>query len=216
MGADQKASAKKNLMRMTGDSDASLITMCFQAWAKSKEEERKQREFEEREAKLQADLAGMKGGAKGGNKSVLARMSEQSGAGLLANIFVHWRDHAKTEGRARRLEETLQASEGKFKSLNATQKGNAKNAAQSAIQLEEQNYLMNLFMNWKTEVEIQRVISHYGGKMQGKKQQLEQVQTMFKDFSTQLEQGLANSPRTEKKSGKSSKGEKKPPALPSA
>merc|ERR1712232_707631 len=75
--SDQKASAKKNLMRMTGDSDTSLITMCFQGWAKSKEEERKQKEFEEREAKLQADLAGMKGGAKGGNKSVLARMSEQ-------------------------------------------------------------------------------------------------------------------------------------------
>jgi len=74
---------------------------------------------------------------------------------------------------------------------------------------------MIIFMNWKTEVEIQRVISHYSGKMQGKKQQLEQVQSMFKDFSSQLEQGLANSPRTEKKSGGKSK-DKKPPALPSA
>merc|ERR1740120_44889 len=211
--SDQKASAKKNLMRMTGDSDTSLTTMCFQAWAKNKEEERKQKEFEEREAKLQADLANMKAGAKGGNKGVLARVSEAGSAGLLANIFVHWRDHAKTEGRARHLEETLQASEGKFKSLNATQKGNAKNAAQSAIQLEESNYLMQLFMNWKAEVDVQRVISHYSGKMQGKTQQLQQVQTMFKDFSSKLEQGIAVTPRTEKKSKRG--GGEKPP-LPSS
>jgi len=217
--SDQKAAAKRNLMRMTGESDESLITMVFTSWARNKAEEKKQKDFEEREAKLQADLARMKSGAKGGNKGVLQRVSENSASGVMGNVFVHWRDHTKTELRARNMEETLLANENKFKSLNQKQKGNAKNAAQSAIELEEHNTTMNIFMNWKTEVEIQRTIAHYSTKMKGKKEQLEQVHTMFKDFSSQLEQGLVTTPRTEKRSGHKSKGgggsSEKPPALPS-
>jgi len=211
--SDQKATAKRNLMRMTGDGDASLLTMTFTAWAKNKEEERKQKEFEEREAKLQADLASMKAGAKGGNKGVLQRVSDNSSSGLLGNVFVHWRDHTKTETRARHLERTLQEHEHKFKSLNQKQKGNAMHAAQNALDLEEDNQLMMLFMNWKMEVEVQRVISHYSSKMKGKTEQLNQVHSMFKDFSTQLEQGMTVTPRTEKKS-RSGKSSDRPPAVP--
>lgn len=214
--SDQRASAKKNLMRMAGGSEESLLTMVFTAWAKNKQEEQKQREFEEREAKLQSDLARMKSGAKGGNKGVLQRVSDNSTAGLLGNIFVHWRDHTKTETRARHLEKTLQEQEHRFKSLNQKQKGNAMHCAQNALDLEEDNLLMQIFMNWKTEVEIQVVISHYSGKMKGKTEQLAQVHSMFSDFSKQLEQGISITPRTEKRSGHRSKGGEKPPALPSA
>merc|ERR1740123_1248655 len=197
---DQKASAKRNLMRMTNDSDENLITMTFTAWAKSKAEEKKQREFEEREAALQGKLGHMKGSAGGNAKGVLGRVSQESGSGMQGNVFVHWRDHVKSELRARNMEETIKNSEAKFKTLNSKQKGNANNAAESAIQLEEQNFLMSVFMNWHMEVEVSRVVMHYSGKMQGKKQQLEQVQSMFKDFASALEQGISNTPRTEKKS----------------
>merc|ERR1711920_460453 len=57
---DQKAAAKRNLMRMTNDSDENLITLCFTSWAKSKEEEKKQKEFDEREERLQKQLGDMK------------------------------------------------------------------------------------------------------------------------------------------------------------
>jgi len=214
--ADQKAAAKRNLMRMSGESAENLITMCFTSWANSKKEEKKQREFEEREERLQAQLAEMKSKSKGGNKGVLSRVGQESTSGMTGNVFVHWRDHTRTEKRARDMEETINSQDSKFKSLNSKQKGNAKNAAQSAIQLEEHNYLMNIFMNWATEVEVSKIIMHYSGKMQGKKAQLEQVQTMFKDFTSALEQGISNTPRTEKRSASRTKGGEKPPALPHA
>jgi len=221
---DQKATAKKNLMRMTGDSDSSLLTMTFTAWAKGKEEERKQKDFEEREAKLLADLAKMKSGAKGGNKGVLQRVSEKSASGLLGSMLVNWRDHTKTEVRARDLERTMQEHEGKFKSLNNKQKGNAMHAAQNALDIQEDNDMMHIFMNWRMEVEIKRVTSHYKGKgkpepttktledgtvVAGPINDVSQIYDMFKGFSKQLESTVTTTPRTEKKPRSS-----KPPAGP--
>merc|ERR1740121_2183987 len=133
---------------MTNESDETLVTYCFTAWAKSKEEERKQREFEEREAKLQSQLGSMKATSDGAAKGVLSRVSEASTSGVTGNVFVHWRDHMRSERRSRQLEDTITANEHKFKSLNQKQKGNAQSAAESAIQLEDNNYLMNIFMNW--------------------------------------------------------------------
>merc|ERR1712176_1004707 len=185
---------------------------------RNKEEEKKQKAFEEREEKLQKQLGEMKAKSGGSAKGVLSRVSEASTSGITGNVFVHWRDHCKTELRARNLENTIQASEAKFKSLNQKQKGNAMHAAQNAVDLEEDNYLMNIFMNWAQEVEISRVILHYSGKMKGKTEQLQQVQSMFKDFTAALEQGISNTPRTEKTEKRSSshvKASSKPPAIPS-
>merc|ERR1711920_454716 len=177
-------------------------------------EEKKQKEFDEREERLQQQLGDMKSKSGGSAKGVLSRVSESSTSGITGNVFVHWRDHTKTEVRARNLENTIQASEAKFKSLNQKQKGNATHAAQNAIDLEEDNQLMNIFMNWAQEVEISRVVMHYSGKMKGKTEQLQQVQSMFKDFTAALEQGMQNTPRTEK-TNKRDSSRSKPPALPS-
>merc|ERR1712176_1464526 len=174
---------------------------------RNKEEEKKQKAFEEKEEKLQKQLGEMKAKSGGSAKGVLSRVSEASTSGITGNVFVHWRDHCRTELRARNLENTIQASKGK-----------AMHATQNAIDLEEDNYLMNIFMNWAQEVEISRVILHYSGKMKGKTEQLQQVQSMFKDFTAALEQGIANTPRTEKTEKRSSshvKASSKPPAIPS-
>merc|ERR1719330_1948588 len=136
---------------------------------------RKQKDFEEREARLQQQLGEMKSKSGGSAKGVLSRGSESSTSGITGNVFVHWRDHSRSENRARNLENTIQASEAKFKSLNQKQKGNT--------------------------------------------EQLQQAQSMFKDFTAALEQGMANTPRTEKPDKRGSSGVKaspKPPALPSA
>merc|ERR1719277_77116 len=202
---------------MTNGNDENLITMCFTSWARNKVEEKKQKDFEEREAKLQKQLGEMKSKSGGSAKGVLSRVSEASTSGVTGNVFVHWRDHTRSEGRARNMEQTIQASESKFKSLNQKQKGNAMHAAQNAVDLEEDNYLMTIFMNWAQEVEISRVVMHYSGKMKGKTEQLQQVQSMFKDFTAALEQGLGATPRTEKPEKRSSsrmKSSPKPPALP--
>merc|ERR1712224_933832 len=72
----------------------------------------------------------------------------------------------------------------------------------------------SVFKNWATESALSKVMKHYAGKMDQKKHQLEAVQTMFKSFAVQLEQGIgnaANTPRTQRRSEK-----QKPPQIPAA
>jgi len=210
--AGQKASAKRNMMRMAGGNDEHMKSMIFSTWANHKAEVAKLQEMEDREAMLQKQLANMKSKSRGGASGVMSRMSDATNRGLIVVVWTAWKEEAKSETRARGLEATLNSQNSKFKSLNARQKDNAKNSAQSAIELEEHNQMMNIFMNWATEVEITRIILHYGGKMQGKREQLDQVHGMFKDFASALEQGISTTPRTEKRSS----GPRGKPPLPGA
>merc|ERR1712226_1116849 len=114
----------------------------------------------------------------------------------------------------------MNGQSAKFKSLNERMKDNAKGKAGRAIDIENDNLMMAIFMNWNIEARMQRVVAHYSGQLETKKTQLEAVQTMFQSFASQLEKGIESTPRGKShKSGKSSSrnaqgGEGRPPAAP--
>merc|ERR1719420_2389332 len=121
-------------------------------------------------------------------------------------IIVAWLDVLKEEKEARRMDELMAQNEAKFKSLNMKQKGSAKSVASRCHQQEEENMIMSFFYAWSTETRTEHVIKHYGGKLDAKKNQLDAVQTMFRSFANQLEQGIGNTPRSQRKSAGRSKG----------
>merc|ERR1711879_633242 len=91
-------------------------------------------------------------------------------------------------------------------SLNVKQKGAAKSVASRCHQQEEENVMMMFFYAWSTEVTEQRVVKLYQQKLAGKNDKLNAVQTMFHQFANQLEQGINNSPRSKKSTGRKSQG----------
>merc|ERR1740117_2100787 len=107
-------------------------------------------------------------------------------------------------------------NDARFKSLNVNQKKNAKSVPSATHAQEEENTIMVFFYAWATDTRTERVIAHYGGKLDQKKNQLDAVQTMFKSFANQLEQGIgsAATPRTQKRSERA--GKDKPPQIPAA
>merc|ERR1719486_338369 len=134
-------------------------------------------------------------------------MSGASETGLLHMILSAWVDAVKEEKEGREMERLLAESNDKFKSLNLNQKENAKSVASKCHQQEEENILMFFFYAWSTESRIQHVIKVYEGKLSSKKGQLEAVQTMFRSFANQLEQGISNTPRSKKSTGRSRGGD---------
>merc|ERR1712048_1446031 len=94
--------------------------------------------------------------------------------------------------------EALEQKSLQLNSLNARQKGASYGSASRTNDQLEENFTMQLFLAWSTEARLDRLIKHYATRMDHKKHQLESVQTMFKTFATQLEQGLGNSPRSRK------------------
>jgi len=207
-GAQQSAKdASKSVMnRMNAGNDAALVTLCFQTWVAVGEELKKDKEIDalakQAEAQYKEFMAKKSGEARG----VLDRMSSGSDSGLCHVILTAWTEVVKEEKASREMEALMAGQEARFKSLNQNQKGNAKSIASKTHQQEEENMIMSFFYAWATEARVQRMIKHYGDKLDQKKHQLESVQTMFKSFANQLEQGIGNTPRSQRKSAGRSKG----------
>merc|ERR1719223_2724963 len=102
-------------------------------------------------------------------------------------VFAEWFEVLKSEKAGKEMERIMKENEEKFKSLNNRQKGNAKSVASKCHQQEEENMIMIFFYAWSTEAREQRVIKVYDTKLNNKKNQLDQVQTMFRSFANQLE-----------------------------
>merc|ERR550525_752024 len=139
-------------------------------------------------------------------QGVLNKMAGSSDTGLVHLTFSAWQDEYKTMTKGREMEDMMQNQSEKMKSLNARVKGNANSTAERANELENDNLMMQIFMNWQTEAKVGRLIKHYSGQMDAKGKQLEAVQSMFKSFAQQLEHGISTTPRTTRKSNRDGKG----------
>merc|ERR1719389_1268756 len=83
----------------------------------------------------------------------------------------------------------------KLEKLNKRFKSAAKNVTNRANKADEENFLLTFFTAWNNEARMSGVVKHYATKMDAKKNQLDAVQSMFKQFSAQLEKGMGTSPR---------------------
>jgi hypothetical protein len=211
-----KDASKSVMARMSAGNDAALLTLCLQAWVAMGEELKMDKEIDALAKKAEQQYKEFMAKKNGEARGVLDRMSSGSESGLLHLVMVAWQEAWK-EGKAEReMERIISEQEGKFKSLNQRQKGNAKSAASRCHASEEENMIMVFFYAWATDTATERVVRHYGGKLDQKKHQLESVQTMFRSFANQLEQGIGNTPRSQRKSrGSASSAASGAPPLPS-
>jgi hypothetical protein len=202
------ANNKKFMTRMSAGNDNTLMELCWQAWHEFIVEYRKNKEFEDKvkeaEKQFQEFMAKKSEEAKG----VLNRMTSGSESGLIAQSFQAWRDLYKDVKESREMEEAMLNGNAKFNSIMGAQKGAAKGVAQRANELEDEIFISHIFHSWSCEASLGRIMKHYANKMDQKKSQLDQVQTMFQSFAHQLEQGIGGSPR--------SSSQKKKPAIPAA
>jgi len=218
MQKSQTENTKKVMTRMTAGNDQALLSLCWQAWDSFVQEYKKNKEMEDAVKAAEKQLAEFTKKKSDEAKGVLNRMSGATESGLIMSTFAAWRDYFIDLRQAREMEEMIANAETGFKSLNAKQK-NAANGVMSRLhRCEEEIFIDSVFQNWATEAALSKVMKHYAGKMDQKKNQLDAVQTMFKSFAVQLEQGIgqgANTPRTQRRTEREGKKER-PPQIPAA
>jgi len=211
-----KDASKAVMGRMSAGNDKALLTLCVQSWQASLEELRKDKEIDALAKDMEAKYKDMMQKKNGEAKGVLDRMSGASETGLLHMMIEAWVSAVREEKAGREMEEKMKAQGDKFKSLNQRQKGNAKSVASKCHQQEEENMMMVFFYAWSVDTKTEVVIKKYGEKLDAKKGQLDAVQTMFRSFASQLEQGIGNTPRTGGSRSRKGAGSDVPPALPAA
>merc|ERR1712118_595880 len=101
-----------------------------------------------------------------------------------------WAQNYKDEKEAKKMGELMAENEARFGALNGRQKDNAKGVMSRVNEQMELNCLLKHFLAWATDTKLERIMRHYNAKMDGKKQQLQSVQHLFRNFATQLDQGL--------------------------
>jgi hypothetical protein len=213
----QKAKAGQFMTRMAAGNDASLKNLCLEAWIKFHGDYAKNKEFEDQVRAQEAAFKAHMDAKKDEAKAVLDRMSASSETGLMALMMQNWIQYYTEEKKSKELEYQLQASQGKFKSLNDRQKAGASNMQGRVNEQMSANLMMRCMSAWLIETKIYRVETHYKAKYESKRRQLQGVQNLFKSFAMQLEQNLGqdddSSSRTDrgskhrsKKSQKEAKG----------
>merc|ERR550514_186127 len=123
-------------------------------------------------------------------------MNSATDSGLVEHCISTWVQMFKDEKEAQKMDEMMNGNSDRFASLNGRQKDNAKGVMGRVNEQVDLNVMLRHFCAWALDAKLERIMRHYNGKMESKKNQLQSVQHMFRSFASQLDQGLRQaSPR---------------------
>merc|ERR1719465_323742 len=130
-------------------------------------------------------------------------MNSATDSGLVEDVMSTWAQAYKEKMEAIKMEELMAENEARFGALNGRQKDNAKGVTSRVNEQMDLNMMLKHFSAWATDTKLERIMRHYNSKMESKKQQLGSVQQLFKNFATQLDQGLREGDSARNRSGRS-------------
>mmetsp|Transcript_16287 Transcript_16287/g.47640 ORF Transcript_16287/g.47640 Transcript_16287/m.47640 type:complete len:554 (-) Transcript_16287:114-1775(-) len=188
----QSDSTKKVMARMGADQDGTLVGLAWSAWSKFHVDYKRDKDFEEQVKKTEKQLNAHMDKKKEDAKLVIARLNGATDTGLLTQVMTGWQQCIHETKKAQELDELMQKSGGKFKSMQASHKENAMNVQGRVNEQIKLNLLLKCLCAWVQESKVNHLDKHYSGKMNHKRQQLASVQALFKSFAKQLEEGLAH------------------------
>mmetsp|Transcript_12627 Transcript_12627/g.20904 ORF Transcript_12627/g.20904 Transcript_12627/m.20904 type:complete len:552 (+) Transcript_12627:88-1743(+) len=189
----QAQSAKKVLARCGAASEQGLRDMCFHEWLNFHQEYLKNKEFEDRVKESERRVAEFMKSKSQGAQSVLTKMSEATDTGLIYTCFSSWAEFYKEEKRANEFAEQLSAAQGKFGAFGERNKSSAKNVMERAHEHQQTMLYLKVWGAWKLETRIEQILRKNQVRIDGKRQQLLGVQSMFRDFAVKLESNIAQS-----------------------
>jgi hypothetical protein len=187
----QAINAKKVMARVGADNDEAVACMAFAAWSKGIEELRADREIEAEAKRMDAQLQAYKDQSREKTAQVIKRMGAATNTSVLTNAVTGWAQLTRENKKARDLENTMLGAEGKFKMLSNRHKGNATKMQTRVNEQMKQVLMQRTLGAWQLEAKLHHVEKYYSSKIEGKRKQLGSVQTLFKSFAKQLEEGLA-------------------------
>lgn len=199
------ANAKKFMARMGDENDEAVACMAFAAWAKGVEVLKEDNKVAAEAEQIQAQLAKYKEQSLQKSAKVMNKMAASTQTSMITSAVQGWAAWTKEKIKARDLENTLMGAEGKFKMLNSRQKGNASKIQTRVNEQMKQNLALRTLSAWQCEAKVNHVEKYFSSKMEGKRKQLQSVQTLFKSFAKQLEDGLGKVEEDGESSGRPSK-----------
>jgi len=213
MQGKNKDNAKAVLMRNLAQGDNQLMDVCLECWKSWLVEYKKNKETEDAVKDAEAKVAAFMKGKSEGAKGIIDRMNSATDSGLVEHVISTWIQYFKDLKQAEEMQRMLDERSQKFASFSSRNKQGAMSAGQKATAIKEYGLQIHAMLLWMEVTKTERMLRYYQTRVDGKKQQLQGLQGMFRNFANQLESGLKEgTPRDfgavkDKKSGRLSKSE---------
>merc|ERR1711904_101850 len=126
-------------------------------------------------------------------------MTQGNDTALQQYVFQAWQKFCEEYKKNFEMQEKLQESQDRFSSLTG-RKGSRENAMQRAAKAQDISIQLVIYMYWKKEALVQRMRRYGKEKNTKRKEQLQGVKGLFKNFANELDGSLkAGTPRLEPK-----------------
>jgi len=193
MQGNQKDKSKAVMMRMNAGNDYALMQAVFKAFVDFHTEYQKDKAMEDAVKAAEKQIQEFLKTQSEGAKKVLSSMSGATESGLIQTVFQGWKevwDEAKKEAE---MEELLAQNAQKMSQFGDRNKANGRALGNRSSQQQDISVLITLFYYWRLDSVM--CSNHRGNqtKVDSKRQQLLQVQQMFRNFAGQLEAQLKGS-----------------------
>jgi hypothetical protein len=182
--------AKQVLGRMNADNDGALLGMTFKCWNQFIEEYKKNKELEDAVKAAEQKLETWKASQKTGAASVLNRMSDSTNTSQLHTFLQAWHEYTQETRDMIAQQEILGGKASQLNNFATRNKGSAKAEMIRMSLMQEHGTLYVCLGRWKRETKLDRMRRYGKEKNNKRKQQLQGVKGLFKDFATELENGL--------------------------
>merc|ERR1719160_1487957 len=205
-----KDNAKAVLMRNLAQGDNMLMDVCIEAWKTWLVEYKKNKEQEDAVKAAEQKVAEFMKSKSEGAKGIIDRMNSATDSGLVEHVMSTWVQYEKDKKKAAEMEAMLNGANSKFAAFGERNKMGAMSAGEKATAVKEYGLLVHSMLLWTEVTKVERMLRYYGNRIEGRKHQLQGLQTMFRNFATQLETGLKDgTPRDGGAIKNGSKGMKK-------
>merc|ERR1712025_1018598 len=121
---------------------------------------------------------------------IIDKMNSATDSGLVEHVISTWIQYRKEEKKAQEMEAMLNGADAKFGAFGARNKAGAMSAGQKATAVKEYGLVIHAWLLWTDVTKVERMLRYYQNRIEGRKHQLQGLQTMFKTFASQLETGL--------------------------
>merc|ERR1712078_697094 len=185
-----KDNAKVVLMRNLAQGDNMLMDVCLEAWKSWLAEYKLNKDQEDAVKAAEQKVAEFMKSKSEGAKGVIDRMNAATDSGLVEHVISTWVQYWNDKKKAEEMEAILNGANAKFSAFGERNKAGAMSAGQKATAVKEYGLLNHSLCLWSEFCKVERLLRYYSNRIDGKKHQLQGLQTMFRNFATQLETGL--------------------------
>lgn len=182
--------AKQVLGRMNAGNDEGLVAMTFKCWNQFCEDYKKNKELEDAVKAAEQKLDTWKAKQKDGATSVLNRMSAATNTSQMHTFLQAWAEYVRETRDMHAQQEMLGGKASQLNGFAMRNKGSAKQEMMRMTLVQEHTAMYMCLGRWKRETKLERMRRYGKEKNNKRKQQLIGVKGLFKNFASELEQGL--------------------------